>query len=41
MYDRVDDSLEKSSDVEVAEFNAQGKSGNKTCLPTEKKWRNS
>jgi len=41
MYDRVDDSLEKSSDVEVAEFNAQGKSGSKTCIPTEKKWRNS
>jgi hypothetical protein len=41
MDDRIDDSFEKSCDVEVEEFNAQGKSGSKTCSPTKKKWRNS
>jgi hypothetical protein len=34
------DSFEQGSDIECAKFNAQGKSGSKTCPPTQKKWKN-
>jgi len=34
------DSFEQGSDIECAKFNAQGKSGSKSCPPTQKKWRN-
>jgi hypothetical protein len=34
------DSFEQGSDIDCGKFNAQGKSGSKSCPPTQKKWKN-